>query len=564
MTTSSSTTSSSSSSSSSAGSSGAGSSAMSAAACVVPRPARVAPGVGTFALTAATGLTHPPELAAEAVWLRGALGPATGCFLAPGPGIALLLDPDALPAEGYRLEVTASTVELRGGSAAGVFAGLQTLRQLLPAHVFRRARVGVGEWSLPVCVIEDEPAFGRRGVMLDVARHFLPKQDVLRFVDLMAVHRLNVLHLHLTDDQGWRIEVPRWPRLTSVGAWRTGSMRGSRQHETFDERPHGGYYTGDDLREIVAYAADRHITVVPEIDLPAHVQAAVAAYPSLGAVPVEGVRTRWGGLSDGVLAPTEEALGFCRDVLAEVCAIFPSRYVCVGGDEVPTGPWERMGHPDPGSLGGWFVAELAGMLAAHGRLLFGWDEVLAGGAAVPSDALIGGWRGEHGTIAAARAGFDVVACPDTSVYLDYRQGEGTDEPIPVGPLLTLANVYAFRPVPSALSAAEGARVLGGQAQIWTEHMDSARRIDYMAFPRLCAFAEAVWSGPGDFADFTTRLTSGHLARLDALGVEYRPLDGPHPWQTRPDALGWPRERADREAELLELTKDIRGGMAGEG
>ncbi|WP_406290958.1 beta-N-acetylhexosaminidase [Embleya sp. NBC_00896] len=523
----------------------------------MPRPARVSPGAGVFALTPATGLAHPPELASEAAWLRGALGPATGCFLGAGPGISLALDPGALPAEGYRLEVTADAVELRGGSPAGVFAGLQTLRQLLPADAFRRGRVSTGPWPIPAGVIEDAPAYGWRGVMLDVARHFLPRQDVLRFVDLMAVHRLNVLHLHLTDDQGWRVQVPGWPRLTSVGAWRTGSMRGSRQHDVLDDRPHGGFYTGADLREIVAYAAERHITVVPEIDLPAHVQAAVAAYPSLGAVPVEGVRTRWGGLSDGVLAPTDEALRFCRDVLDEVCAIFPSRFVCIGGDEVPTGPWERMGHPDPGSLGGWFVAELAAMLAAHGRRMFGWDEVLAGGSAVPADALIGGWRGEHGTIAAARAGHDVVACPDTSVYLDYRQGEADDEPTPVGILLTIADVYAFRPVPAALSAAEGARVLGGQAQIWTEHMDSARRIDYMAFPRLCAFAEAVWSGPGDFAEFSERLAGAHLARLDALGVEYRPATGPHPWQTRPDAVGWPRERADRAAELLELTKDIR-------
>ncbi|WP_439676331.1 beta-N-acetylhexosaminidase [Embleya sp. MST-111070] len=529
---------------------------------VVPRPARMTPGVGGFVLTPATGLSHPSELAGEAAWLRGALGPATGCLLPPGPGIELRLDPEALPAEGYRLEVTAAGVDLCGGAPAGVFAGLQTLRQLLPADVFRRGRVRDGAWSMPACLIEDAPAFGWRGVMLDVARHFVPKQDVLRFVDLLAAHRLNVLHLHLTDDQGWRIEVPGWPRLTSVGAWRTASLRGARQHERFDEKPHGGFYTGDDLREIVAYAADRHITVVPEIDLPAHVQAAVAAYPSLGAVPVDGVRTRWGGLSDGVLAPTEEALGFCRDVLAEVCAIFPSRYVCVGGDEVPTGPWERMGHPDPGSLGGWFVAELAKMLAAHGRVVFGWDEVLAGGDAVPSDALIGGWRAEHGTIVAARAGFDVVACPDMSVYFDYRQGEAADEPIPVGPLLTLADVYAFRPVPSVLTAEEGARILGGQAQIWTEHMDSVRRIDYMAFPRMCAFAEAVWSGPGDFAEFTERLTSAHLARLDALGVEYRPLDGPHPWQTRPDAPGFPKSRAEREAELLELTENIRGGAVG--
>jgi hexosaminidase len=259
----------------------------------------VLPKAGAYPLSPATGLIHPPELAGEAAWLRGALGASTGCFLASGegPGIELIVDADALPVEGYRLEVTASGVELRGGSAAGVFAGLQTLRQLLPANVLRRGRVAAGPWAIPACVIEDAPVHGWRGVMLDVARHFLPKQDVLRFVDLMAVHRLNVLHLHLhlTDDQGWRIEVPAWPRLTSVGAWRTGSMRGSRQHEIVDDRPHGGFYPGADLREIVAYAAERHITVVPEIDLPGHVQAVAAAYPSLGAVPVDGVRTRWGG-----------------------------------------------------------------------------------------------------------------------------------------------------------------------------------------------------------------------------------------------------------------------------
>ncbi|MYW06563.1 family 20 glycosylhydrolase [Streptomyces sp. SID3343] len=525
---------------------------------VVPRPARVLPGEGAYVLSPATGLIHPPELAGEAAWLRGALGASTGCFLASGdgPGIELVLDADALPVEGYRLAVTAAGVEVRGGSAAGVFAGLQTLRQLLPADALRRGAVAAGPWAIPACVIEDAPVHAWRGVMLDVARHFLPKHEVLRFVDLMAVHRLNVLHLHLTDDQGWRFEVPAWPRLTSVGAWRTGSMRGSRQHEIFDDRPHGGFYTGADLREIVAYAAERHITVVPEIDLPGHVQAAVAAYPSLGAVPVDGVRTRWGGLSDGVLAPTDEALRFCADVLDQVCAIFPSPYVCIGGDEVPKGPWQAMGHPDPASLQGWFIGELAAMVIARGRRVFGWDEILAGGA--PAGTLIGGWRADHGTIAAARAGHDVVACPDTSVYLDYRQGDHPDEPTPVGVLLTLADIYAFRPVPSELTEAEAARVLGGQAQIWTEFMDSGRRIDYMAYPRLCAFAEAVWSGPGDYAEFEGRLVSAHLARLDALGVEYRPLAGPHPWQTRPDAPGWPRERADREAELLELTKDIRG------
>jgi hexosaminidase len=528
---------------------------------MIPKPLRHTVADGVRELGPDLALDAAPGLEQVAGWLRGVLQPA-GLPLPAGPGgIVLRLDP-AEPAEGYRLRVSAGRIEITGGSAAGAFYGAQTLRQLLPPVTLRRARIGAGPVTLPCQEVRDAPRFRWRGVLLDVARHFMPVADVLRFVDLIAFHKLNVLHLHLTDDQGWRIEVPGWPRLTTVGAWRARSMLGSSSHGRYDDRPHGGYYTADDLREIVAYAADRHVTVVPEIDLPGHMEAAVAAYPELGNGAVAQVRCAW-GISPHLLGVSDATLDFCRDVLDHVCSIFPGPLIGVGGDECPPDEWRaspaaqaRMraeGLADERELHGWFIGRMAAHLRRHGRRVYGWDEILDGGA--PPGATVAAWRGPAQAVRAARAGHDVVSCPDTSVYLDYRQSADPGEPTPVGTLLPLDEVYAFDPVPAELTPAEADRVLGGQANIWTEHMESARRVDYMAFPRLCAFAEAVWSaGERDFGAFSARLTP-HLARLDALGVNYRPMSGPRPWDARPDAPGRPRERADRMAELAAMTGD---------
>ncbi|MGY0234335.1 beta-N-acetylhexosaminidase [Longispora urticae] len=524
---------------------------------MLPLPGSVTWGQGEFALTPCVALSVGEGLDGVAHWLRGELGPALGCWLPPAgalpdspgravpgrPKIALALDP-ALPASGYLLVVTPDGVTLLGGDPAGVFHGAQTLRQLLPPAAFRRAPVAGGPWHVPAVTVRDAPRFPWRGCMLDVARHFMPKADVLRFVDLLAAHKLNVLHLHLTDDQGWRFPVAKYPLLTEVGGWRTESMVGSRQHGRHDGRPHGGHYTAEDLREIVGYAAARFVTVVPEIDLPGHTQAAVAAYPWLAhgttapGEPAEAVpvRTGW-GLSPHGIALTEETLAFCRDVLDEVCALFPGTLIGIGGDECP---------PDqPADARRAFVRGLVDHLATHGRRAYAWDEILEGGA--PGDVTVAAWRGPGVTRSAAEAGHDVVACPDLSTYLDYRQSAHPDEPIPVGTVLTLDDVYAFDP--AALAPAHPDRILGAQCNVWTEHMPGTRAVDYMVFPRLCALAEVVWSGAGrDLADFRTRLAA-HLPRLEALGVEYRPEDGPRPWQRRPDAPGWPRDRADRESEL---------------
>lgn len=519
---------------------------------MIPRPATVNIGAATFTLEPTTTLAAVPELHGVGEWLRGALGPATGCWLPPvtaasSAGISLTVD-SSLPEQGYALRVRPDGVLIAGGGAAGVFYGAQTLRQLLPAAALRRAPVGTGPWTLPTIEIEDAPRFAWRGCLLDVARHFQPVAEVLRFIDLLALHKLNVLHLHLTDDQGWRLPVPKWPRLTTIGSWRRASSVGPSRHGASDGRPHGGYYTADDIREIVAYAAQRHITVVPEIDLPGHTQAAIAAYPWLGNSAVRRqVWTEW-GISPHVLNVSDRTLMFCRDVLDVVCDLFPSEVIGIGGDECPKDEWRASSAvrarlaslrlPDEEALQGWFMAQLIRHLAARGRRGYAWDDVLTGG--VPQDTLIAAWRGPRATVDAARSGHQVIACPTDSTYLDYRQSNRSDEPIPVGPLLDLDGVYGFEPVPAELTDDEAARVIGVQAALWTEHLDSARALDYAAFPRLCAFAEVAWGKHrDDLADFAGRLDV-HKGRLTALGVEYRPDGGPLPWQTRPDARGWPR------------------------
>jgi hexosaminidase len=539
---------------------------------LVPQPASVHLNADDgFTLAESTVLDADEASSGVAAWLRSALGPATGLPLRDGHGprdanaITLrVTEPESSPgesaslaAEGYRLSVTADGVLIEGESAAGVFYGAQTLRALLPAAAYRRAPIGSATWRVPGVTISDRPRFGWRGALIDVARHFLPKQDLLRFIDLVALHKLNVLHLHLTDDQGWRIEIRRYPRLTEVGAWRRQSPIGDRRHGLFDGRPHGGYYTQDDIHEIVAYAAARHVTVVPEIDVPGHAGAAIAAYPHLGNTDAPGfpdddpqVATQW-GILDNVLNAEESTLAFLRDVFDEVMDLFPARHIGVGGDECPTGPWEaspracariaELGLPNADAIRHWYVARLAEHLAKRGRILYGWDEIVDGGE-LPPAAVIASWRGIAGGINAARSGHDVVMCPDDQVYLDYRQSADPGEPTPIGTVSSLAHVHAFEPVPSELTAAEAERVLGAQANIWTEHMDSARAVDYMAFPRLAAFAETVWTSRGargDFAEFERRIAV-HERRLDALGVEYRRRTGPLPWQSRPEAPGWPR------------------------
>lgn len=508
---------------------------------VVPAPVAVRLGEGSFTLDASTVLRGPAELTAL---VRDALARATGLPLVDAVdgdvaagAVAVALD-ESLGAEAYRLAVTESAVRIDGGDAAGVFYAVQTLRQLLPPAAFRSAPLAGVTWELPVVEVDDAPRFGWRGFHLDVVRHFMPKSFLLRLIDLLAMHKLNVLHLHLTDDQGWRFESHRYPRLTEVGAYR----RQTRwpKERSGDGTPHGGYYTQDDLREVVAYAARRFVTVLPEIELPGHVQAALASYPELGnepGTPLPVLET-W-SVNENVLNPEESTLRFFQDVFEEVLDVFPGRFVHVGGDECPKTQWERSsraqdlikerGVDDEDGLQSWFISQLGEWLAERGRRLVGWDEILQGGLA--RGATVMSWRGESGGIAAARQGHDVVMTPSAWTYFDYYQSDDPDEPYAIGGHIPLAHAYAYEPVPADLSAEEAAHVLGSQCQLWTEYMPDSRHVEYMAFPRACAFAEAVWSPPErrSFDDFSARL-GPHLARLDALDVNYRPLGGPRPGQ----------------------------------
>lgn len=382
-----------------------------------PNTVRSVPEAGDFVLDGATVVDAGPGTEGAARWLRGTLGAATGLPLEAGSGedgttIRLRVQPDEaghLGPEGYRLGVDGNGVTVHGGGAAGVFRGVQTLRQLLGPDAFRRAPVAAGRrWVVPGTFVEDAPRFRWRGLMLDVARHFLPKDDVLRYLDLLAAHKLNVFHFHLTDDQGWRVEIKRSPRLTEVGAWRSRTRWGHRASDRWDENPHGGYYTQDDIREIVAYAAERHISVVPEIDIPGHSQAAIAAYPELGNTDVVdttalSVWDDW-GINPNVLAPTDAVLRFYEGVFEEILDLFPatvSPFVHIGGDECLKDQWkvsptaqariEELGLADEDELQSWFIRHFDSWLSARGRRLIGWDEILEGGLA--DGAAVSSWRG---------------------------------------------------------------------------------------------------------------------------------------------------------------------------
>ncbi|WP_405525432.1 beta-N-acetylhexosaminidase [Streptomyces canus] len=536
---------------------------------LIPAPSSVGgPGGRPFVLDEDTEIEAGRDAAGVARWLRTTVGAATGLPLEPyasgGSRILLRIAPalaDELGSpEAYRLTVDEHAVVIDGAGREGLFYGAQTFRQLLGPAAFRRAPVtSERAWEVPPVTISDAPRFRWRGLMLDVARHFMPKDGVLRYLDLMAAHKLNVFHFHLTDDQGWRVEIKRYPRLTEVGSWRARTKFGHRASPLWEEKPHGGFYTQDDIREIVAYAAERHITVVPEIDVPGHSQAAITAYPELGNTDVIDTTslTVWDtwGISLNVLAPTDNTLRFYEGVFEELLELFPSEFIHIGGDECAKEQWrespfvqariEELGLADEDELQSWFIGHFDKWLSARGRRLIGWDEILEGGLA--EGAAVSSWRGYEGGIAAARSGHDVVMCPEQYVYLDHRQDAGADEPVPIGYVRTLEDVYRFEPVPPQLTSEEAAHVLGTQANLWTEVMEDHARVDYQAFPRLVAFAEVAWSAlpapaERDFADFERR-TAAHYELLDALGVGYRPPTGPLPWQKRPGVLGRPIEGA---------------------
>ncbi|HQY23362.1 MAG TPA: beta-N-acetylhexosaminidase [Thermoflexales bacterium] len=505
---------------------------------LIPNPASLDLVGSGFSLSSNTVIACPPALRAEAEMLAGWLRPATGFSLAivantrEGDVIELGLS-ENLGHEAYILEATPERVSIQAGDAAGAFYAGQTLRQLLPAGVFTAQPIAKVAWMVPGVRIADAPRFGWRGSHLDVSRHFMPVAFIKKHLDLLALHKMNVFHWHLTDDQGWRFEVRKYPRLTEVGAWRATTRLGHEydKRDLFDGIPHGGFYTQAEVGEIVAYAAARHILVLPEFDMPGHMMAAIAAYPELGNLdaPAE-VWPHW-GISKRVLNISEETIAFAQDVLSEALELFPSKYIHLGGDECPRDEWvesprmqafmRAQGMTDEAELQAHFMKRMDAFLSERGRVLVGWDEILEGGLA--PNAVVMSWRGEQGGITAAQAGHDVVMAPYHTTYFDYYQSEDrANEPLAIGNYTSVEKVCAYEPIPANLDPAHAGHVLGAQCQLWTEYTPTPAAAEYMLYPRLCAFAEAVWTPKARRdADELLKGLKAHQHRLALLDVAQR-------------------------------------------
>lgn len=508
---------------------------------VIPCPVAVERAEGAFRVTPSTRIVARGAAAVEAKKLAAALAPAMGFALevttsskAVERAIEMRLDDSlwTLGAEGYELRVTAERIEIVAAQPAGLFYGIQTLRQLLPVAIFSPTKVDHIAWEVPCVKITDYPRFAWRGLLIDPARHFIAKEDVLRFIDVMTLHKFNHLQIHLTDNEGWRIEIRKYPKLTELGSQMDWNLRhrGGTGPRCF------GFYTQDDIRQIVQYAADRHITIVPEIEMPFHAGAEIVAYPELGIAPdrlaLLEPQKRWRETS-GLVAPRPQTVAFFQDVLTEVMELFPSKHIHIGGDEANIELWtndpemqgqmKRLQLKDAHELHSWFIAQMDAFLSSHGRRLVGWDEILQGGLA--PGATVMSWRGEQGGIAAANAGHDVVMAPTSHTYFDYYQGPAESEPLAIGGNLPLAQVYSYDPVPGAIAPDKVQHVLGVQGQLWGEFIATPEHLNYMAYPRAAALAEVGWSAKEakDYGQFLGRLRH-HLERLRVLGVTFRPLD----------------------------------------
>jgi len=516
--------------------------------CIVPKPVQVSPSDGTFELTPSTRILISEDTRATGHYLKDLLQASTGYPLTvtdtPNVDIPrdsiLLTTSNAEPSlgnEGYDLTIVPGTVVVHAPRPAGIFYAIQTFRQLLPAEIESRKRVAGIPWRVPAVTVKDQPRFPWRGMMLDVGRHIFPMTFIKRFIDLMAMHKMNVFHWHLTEDQGWRIEIRKYPRLTETGAWRDASPLPG-EMETLDGKRYGGFYTQEQIREIVAYAANQFITILPEIEMPGHTVAALASYPELGCTGGPyAVRTSWGIAEDVFCAGNEQTFAFLEDVLGELLDLFPGEFIHIGGDECPKEHWkycpkcqtfiQEHGLKDEQQLQSYFVQRIERFLNAQGRRMIGWDEILEGGLA--PNATVMSWRGMEGGLKAIQAGHDVVMSPTSHCYLDYPQSLEPDKKVPGWMNYTpLEKAYEFEPVPTGFSPEQAAHVLGVQANLWTEFVPSEQRAEYMAYPRASALAEVMWSAPDsrDFQDFSWRLKKGLLPHLEALGVNFRrPGDG---------------------------------------
>ena len=518
---------------------------------IIPQPVEVTTNAGSFIISPKTSLVVSSKIdEASASFLNLYLSNYYG-FKLPIVKKATkdyikfnsLKNIKGLKAEGYSLKSDSKGVLIEGNSDIGTFYGMQTLIQLLPVEKSNTLKIAA-------VTVKDEPRFEYRGAMLDVARHFFPVSFVKKYIDYLALHKLNYFHWHLTEDQGWRIEIKKYPKLTEIGSKRNGTIVGRYPGTGNDNTPEGGFYTQEDVKEIVKYASDRFITVIPEIEMPGHSSAAIAAYPMLSCFPnekteipatmisekskqelasgrVKLVQETWGVFTD-VYAPTEYTFKFLEDVLDEVMALFPSKYIHVGGDESPKDAWKRSefcqqlikekGLKDEHELQSYFIQRMEKYINKNGRTLIGWDEILEGGLA--PNAIVMSWRGEAGGIAAAKENHKVIMTPGSHVYLDHSQTKN-DKEVTIGGLTSLEKIYSYEPVPKELNAEQAKYVLGAQGNVWTEYMENPAKVEYMIFPRLSALSEVLWSPKKtkNWPDFQIKIET-QKKRYDMWGANY--------------------------------------------
>ncbi len=515
---------------------------------VIPKPYSLLPLSGQFSINAETVILIDSKIYKKEVeHFRQEVLSTYGINLKYGKGkyssnfIYVSDDSSGIPNEGYNLFVTRNEINLNGGRA-GMFYGLQTLFQLLGHNeiVYDKdsnivsipgLRI-IKSYSIPNCSIIDQPRFAWRGMHLDVSRHFFPKDSVKAFLNYIALYKFNTFHWHLTDDQGWRIEIKKYPKLTSIGAWRNRTLighEGANNPPLFDTVRTGGFYSQEEIREIIKYADSLHITIVPEIEMPGHALAMLAAYPELGCSGNSFSVSKTWGVFDDVLCPTEATFLFLDDILKEVCALFPGKYIHIGGDECPKARWKESSYcqeliktnnlKDENELQSWFTKRIVVMLQLKGKNAIGWDEILDGGLA--EGAAVMSWRGEEGGIAAAKAKHFVVMSPGSHCYFDHYQSQSATEPLAIGGYLPLSKVYSYNPIPSTLNADEQKYILGVQANVWTEYIPTFSQVQYMIFPRMAAMAEVAWDNPVNMNyDFFLKRLMTHLNLISSMKINY--------------------------------------------
>jgi hexosaminidase len=512
---------------------------------IIPKPVSMKVMPGVFRLSQNTRLVVPGPADKDAAdffneylqkhygFSLTMTGPATSDYISVKSEKAI----DSTGSEKYSLTITPKAAFLLGKSPDGTFRGIQTLIQLLPV-------IKSSQLMLPIVAVVDEPRFRYRGLHLDVGRHFFGVDDVKDYIDYIALHKLNYFHWHLTEDQGWRIEIKKYPKLTEVGAWRAGTIIGRYPGTGNDSTRYGGFYTQEEIKDVVAYATRRHITVIPEIEMPGHSGAALASYPYLGCTggPYK-VKETWGVFKDVYCAGNDSVFAFLQDVLDEVIPLFPAAYVHIGGDECPKDSWKvcpkcqkRMKElhlKDEHALQSYFVQRMEKYINSKGKRIIGWDEILEGGLA--PDATVMSWRGEAGGIEAARRNHDVLMTPGHSLYLDHSQDRAEDS-VTIGGYLNVRTMYDYNPVPATLTAGQKKHILGAQANLWTEYVCSKEKLQYMLFPRIAPLSEMLWTKESNknWDDFEKRLPT-EIKRYDLWGVNYSkaPPDDPEKKPTKP-------------------------------